>query len=419
MTDAALRALEREARARPSDLVAGWTYAVGLERAGERRALWLELCRLARAGDARAVAAVDGWLPGLGGTTPRAPELRAPRVARVALIADEALESQAVWWSRGSPTGALLVLAGSTLLALDPLGEGVLWRRERVAWCSPWADDALVVSEDRTAVVRSASTGQADLGAGLVAHGPVHAVGARSWGDRLVLHQDERLQLFDVGAAFGQLLWRRPVATDGAQVHADLVLGWANEGPEFDLVALDLTTGERRWTLPVRPNPGPQFHWNADEQGLIVCDRIGREPLVSALDLATGAVVWSGPYEHGGGCVALGPRACVFEVDGQLVARARADGRPLWTAPTSDPDDLGSRWLDLHDRMFEASLSGAELRLVGLSLDDGARLVDVRTRLPGCSSDDSHVVAMLAHAFGVDVVMQTTGDRLVVVRFAD
>ncbi len=65
MTDEALRAAQREARARPDDRAAREAYLRALERAGRgpesRRAFWSELCRRARAGDATADDTLERW----------------------------------------------------------------------------------------------------------------------------------------------------------------------------------------------------------------------------------------------------------------------------------------------------------------------------------------------------------------------
>ena len=54
MADDDLRALERRVAASPDDKAARWAYLAGLERAGERRKAYLELCKLARAGEVAA-----------------------------------------------------------------------------------------------------------------------------------------------------------------------------------------------------------------------------------------------------------------------------------------------------------------------------------------------------------------------------
>src|SRR5688500_4461930 len=63
MSDERLRALERAARERPDDLAAGWAFAGELERSGDRLRAHRELARLARQGDAPAIARVLAWSP--------------------------------------------------------------------------------------------------------------------------------------------------------------------------------------------------------------------------------------------------------------------------------------------------------------------------------------------------------------------
>lgn len=414
MTDAALRALEREARARPADLAAGWAYAIGLERAGERRALWLELCRLARADDARAVAAVDGWLPGLGGTTPRAPSLRAPKVARVALIEHEAFEDHWIQgaWSAGDRN--ILVSAGAELLFFDVEAE-VLRRRQRdVFFVQAHGDDALVVTQDRTVFVRSLASDDATAGAGLAGEGLVTS--CASWGDRLVVVRgDGQMQALDAGASLGRVLWREPVQLEGVHGLSDsLVFG----DEEVEVVVRDLATGRERWRLELRPAAEQLCWWEADAHGLLVHEwtTAGARTLATRVD---GEVAWSVDQERALRCHALTPDLFVVAEGGdRLVGRARLDGRALWSFGPVGVDERRVVARRADATLYVAAVERGAVRLVALDLATGRAGCEGRARLPSFALEGS-VDALIVHGSGVDVVVGTPSSAAAVVRFAD
>jgi hypothetical protein len=86
VSDEDLRALERKAGASPDDRRARHAFVAALERAGERRRAFLELCKLVRAGDENAEVRVHGWTPSPGlrdaGSVDRCPLRQRPGTVR-------------------------------------------------------------------------------------------------------------------------------------------------------------------------------------------------------------------------------------------------------------------------------------------------------------------------------------------------
>lgn len=412
MSDVALRALEREARARPHDLAAGWAYAVGLERTGERRALWLELCRLARAGEPRAVAAVDGWLPGLGGTSPGVVGLRAPKVARVALIEDEAFERDVVGLARSSPGGAALVLVGDELLAVDPAREEVRWRQQGVAALEAYGDDALVVARDRSALVRSAEVEDVSVGAGLV--GPGTVIVASGWADRLLVRQAKgRLGAFEVGAPFGRVLWQVDEHASPRVVGRQVLL--CDDRLEV-LSCRDLSDGHVRWRRALGDADDLHRWWDADMDGAVVHEwSAGRGARTTSLDLANGREVWSVSSSRAARCQALRSDVVVVEEDDRLVAWSRADGRLSWSAPLQVGEPYAAAERD--GLLHVAYVHDGVLHLLTIETRSGAPIGNARVRLPAAAADGSADLAVI-HAQGIDVLVGTPSPLLVLVRFA-
>jgi hypothetical protein len=155
MADEALRALEREARARPDDRAATLAYVRALERTRDRPGLRLSLCTLARAGDALADDALARWAA-TGSPEPAATSVDLTR-ARATVVKTK----------RRAPATPVAVtqeialcVAGRELVAFD-----LTWRRE--AWAHPatecliaaWGDDVVHLDDRGQVVVRDASSG--------------------------------------------------------------------------------------------------------------------------------------------------------------------------------------------------------------------------------------------------------------------
>jgi hypothetical protein len=416
MSDEALRALEREARARPDDRAAAWACARGLERAGERRALWLELCRMARAGDDDASRAVDGWVPGLGGTTPPAlASLRAPKVERVSLVRDEALRDDPLLGVVRSADGRVLLRVGQTLLTFDPVTERIEWRQQDVAALCPCGDDALVVTRERSAFVRRGDRSDV-VAAGLVGDGAVED--ALTWGDRAIVHRaDDSTQVFDLGDGFGRLLWQASRVTCLAVTQDCVFLLESDDCSTVD--ARDLDTGAQRWRRELRLEPEAPFLWRSDPRGAITSERLHGVSMLTHLDARTGATVWSVSLRRPAESVLALTADVVAVLHGyeHLCLWSRRDGRVLWTT-TIYPSATGSVGAADDDALYVATLIGERLDLTVYELKTGATRATVSARLPGLSGGLGVIDPLSRRSGGLDAVV-TSGDRAWLVRFAD
>lgn len=416
MGDEALRALERDARARPDDRAAAWAYARGLERAGERRALWLELCLLARAGDHDASRAVDGWVPGLGGTTtPVLASLRAPKVERVSLVRDEAFRNDVVQDVVLAPDGSVLLLAGERLVAIDPPTERIGWVQEGVAALQACGDDALILMRERSAFLRRAGGTELHAGAGLIGSGLVDS--GVAWGDRLVVQSTVspgQLAAFDVGDAFGRLIWKQ-AAWGTPALAGDVLLNVVEDGIE----ARELESGRTLWERLSTEDGGLQHSWcDHDRAGVVFQTWLERAARTTALDPRSGAERWSVRHERSEGPVALTPALVVAgRGDQHLDAYSRDDGRVAWTADVP-PIDMVVAYATGPDALYVASAIGRALRLMVLDLANGAVRATAEARLPAEAANGS-AWPMWIRDGSVEVLVTSPSDLAVIVRFAD
>jgi hypothetical protein len=125
VSDEALRALAREARARPDDADALRAHVRALERAGGgRRELHLALCMLARAGDAEGARRVARWSgPGSSGEEPPLPDLTRARSRVVQVQGLRGGQALGVW------EGRAFVATARELLAIDLETGQTVWSR--------------------------------------------------------------------------------------------------------------------------------------------------------------------------------------------------------------------------------------------------------------------------------------------------
>lgn len=155
--DEELRTLERAARARPDDLIAGRAHAEGLRRRGDRRGLFGELSRLGRLGEPEARREVSAWVPWPGPSGPGNTAYRPSARARMTPSVDSLRLPGGPWRVVAAGDAWLLLLSASTLdqeesrrLLRVEVGE-----RLEVAWglelgpgvhaVQPWGDDLLWV----------------------------------------------------------------------------------------------------------------------------------------------------------------------------------------------------------------------------------------------------------------------------------
>ncbi|MCO5168662.1 MAG: hypothetical protein M9894_20160 [Planctomycetes bacterium] len=316
MSDETLRGLERAARAREDDLEAGWVYARALERAGDRRSTFFELCRLGRAGDARAAVALSRWgEPGAALGAPALPRALDLRRARARAVTDPALAGVAgLLGARGE---AVVARAPGAVVVVD-IAAGACARlpAERAALRG---DDLVHAAEDGGALVLSAldgaALGRVDLPwtLGLLAVGRDRAlVSPRDPGPGR-----HPLVALDLGAAPGRVLW----ATEAERRAARLLVaggrgvrvttGWRVE--TYDLEAGAVTdhgrlfrTHERRWLqgvdLEVDAAGGALLHRATYREEDDDFGPAAEEAIIGELDLARGDARWrvAGPWSTAG-----------------------------------------------------------------------------------------------------------------------
>lgn len=342
MPDESLRALERASRARPDDVAAGWAYARALERAGERRALFAELCRLDRLGDAAASAAIDAWhAPG--------PGLRAPRV-HPAAFRDLALAATGTLEDVERTRGGRLALRfdDGSLVVVDP-GESVPVSREHdVVHLGRRGDDLLHVMASR-AVTRDGDVGRVIND--LALETPVTRAVAR--GDRvLVAAESGTLASIDLASdqnAWSHPGWQQPLAAAGPTSL------WGDTSMELRLFARDLGDGHELWTRNLgsllATNP---LWWRLDRDGLVVQEAVSETPVLDVgrgeagwsarwteLDPRTGEARWSVEGEPAFAAL-LTSSALVLFGPTSVTALARHDGSTRWTTKGVEAQCVGA-----------------------------------------------------------------------------
>lgn len=265
--------------------------------------------------------------------------------------------------------GGVAVIAGSAALAAVRRATGeVLWRAEGGAFAATAAGSVLVVRGTALSALalRSGRTqwtrplpGGVVAAAAALPRGPLvlvegGAVTALDPGTGRTLWRFEppgatRLAVApfggvlaiasDVGLLYGldlagRMAWRlrapgpllRPPASSGG-----LCLALAASDPSPALLAVDASTGERRWeaVLDLAPTGAP-LAWG---RRIAVVGTVGGDPVVTVLE-RTGQSAWSAapPLEGTVAAAAAGPLLVVRAASGAVVALGR-DGTPRWSRP--------------------------------------------------------------------------------------
>jgi len=117
-------------------------------------------------------------------------------------------------------------------------------------------------------------------------------------------------------------------------------------GPKCHVTCLDAKTGERVWKMDLREDFGTTVPgWYAGQCPLLEGDRVilapGGDPLMMAVELATGKIVWQTPNPGGWGMTYssiaaidfAGQRQYVYCTTKGIVGVSAKDGTLLWTKP--------------------------------------------------------------------------------------
>jgi len=229
--------------------------------------------------------------------------------------------------------GALLLARGGALAAVAPRTGRVRWTRP-----IPGAQPGAVVTLARGPLVvlePGAATGL-DPGSGrtLWRFEPPGAgrIAAAGFGGVLAVGADTGL-LYGLDAA-GRVLWR--LRAPGPVLRAPLAAGGlclalAAADPGTALLAVDASTGARRWEARLDLAPGAvPYAWG---RRIAVAGTFGGDPLVIALE-RSGAPAWTAapPLEGPIAAAAAGPLLVVRAGTGALVALGR-DGVARWSRP--------------------------------------------------------------------------------------
>jgi hypothetical protein len=435
LSDEELRSLERAARERPFDTEAAWLLARALERDGRRRALHLELARLARQGEAEARGRIASWVV--------RPSLRSslqPRAARPAALAKvsrmQKLETTSPMVAGVLATSRHLVVVhrvrGFTVLGLRDLEQRFSLQdvdgcREQVV---ALRGDDVVHAVGAGLALRDAETGDV-LATVALPGAPTHL---SIEGDRAVVavaseSGEARLIGLDAGASFGRELWSAPVES-GRAVVALLASGgraFAAIGDRLELgegflrISLEargLEDGARAWS---RIFVNDDVAWvdelsfpGSDEQGLFVawCFPTKEESLVQ-LDAATGEESW---LVHGAGrpsstaflrrmAFVASDDVVVFETpesSARQSARSdrlrvfdRATRAERWNAVVPGRD-AGPGAALARDALYVTLSAGKTLALATLSLGDGAPAlrVDLGIELGSFFRNTAHLLPL-------------------------
>ncbi len=407
--DDRLRALERAARADPTDRAAGWAFVRALDQAGEAFGAWAERCRLARSDDPQ------GWL-----------ELERPSadVREVGAIERRQLHADPL---QVSVCGATLTIAQRReLLVLDVRDLSTRWIAGGGA-CA-LAHGPLVIHADdheRAVVVRDARDGRAlgrrRLERDLLPRGVVAAA------DRAAVHcerepgpgrppGEEVTLVIDLASEPGATLaaHAEPPPTAGLVRGLRLVQGAGA------LEARDVVSDRRAHTL------APRWSWLSDEGGELLLSTSRSEGAeLCLIDAATGHERWSTPagVDAVEGAALTGDSVVLLAPDGTLVGRSRRTGLRRWTCP-SPADGIDSSLAASVSAVYVASLARREaLRQVTSVL-----AVDAATGRPLWVRDVAHPfdpdleapvsrVRVRACAAGVVVIAWGAG-RVVVTRIS-
>jgi hypothetical protein len=437
LSDEELRSLERAARERPFDVEAAWLLARALERDGRRRALHLELARLARQGDAEARGRIAAW--------PVRPSLRSslqPRAARPAALAKvsrmQKLEATSPMVAGVLATSRHLVVVhrvrGLTVLGLRDLEQRFSLRdvdgcREQVV---ALRGDDVVHATGAGLALRDAESGDV-LATAELPGAPTHL---SIEGDRAVVavaseSGEARLIGLDAGASFGRVLWSAPVEPGRAVVtveasgpRAFAAIGRRiGLGPGFVQIALEargLEDGVAAWIS--HQLGADDVAWvdelslpASDERGLFAawCPSPSKEEALVELDPATGEVSWRVHDGHRPSSTAFLRRMAFVASDDVVVfespessarqsARSdrlrvfdRATRAERWSAVVPGRD-AGPGAALARDALYVTLSAGKTLALATLSLGDGAPAlrVDLGIELGSFFRNSAHLLPL-------------------------
>jgi len=205
-------------------------------------------------------------------------------------------------------------------------------------------------------------------------------------------------------------------------------------GPKCNVVALNARTGELLWKMDLVKEYGAEVPpWYAGQCPLIDGDRVilapGGDPLMMAVDLATGEILWRTPNPGGWGMthssiVAMdyrGSRQYIYCTTQGVVGVSATDGRILWRKPdwkiplanVPTPVVVGE------DRIFFSGGYEAGSAMVRLSGQDDNIQVEELWRLEYTvfGSDQQTPVLYQDHIYGVIpggelACLDTDGNRL-------
>jgi outer membrane protein assembly factor BamB len=358
VSDDTLRVLERAALERPDDLSAGWAYARELGRKGDRRAHYLEVSRLARAGVEEAWAVLEAWAPRPNRRSRRAPLRAAARLRETVVEGPTA------------PMGALaarddcVVIRGERLVAWDliEVGERLYTRelpgRAHVARCG---DDLVLSPGDGTLVSIDARTG-VERAACAWTEGFVQALEAE--GDRLVVTASaavnflpDRSFVLDVGRRFGAVIARTGRPLFGAHVAGSRVFALLLPIEASTFGACDWE-GREVWAAP-RDGPRVPVPMGGDRELLLTRGERG----VQAWEAATGSPRWTFPTQEVlNEWLITGETLVYVGQSDALVALDRGRGQPRW-------EHRGSQRLEFalaEDVLYVAHRESSRVEIVAL-----------------------------------------------------
>lgn len=365
--DDRLRALERAARADPTDRVAGRALVQALDQAGDEVGVWRERCRLARGGDERAWRELTA-LPA-GARSPGEPIERlfegaysAEADARTVLLAGPTLEALdaanlAPRWSISGAQGHSLLVgpyvahapaeAREVVLRLTATGDEVA----RVATPGPVTVlhatlDRLIVTceqgfESRSVIVDLGEAPGATL-AVRVDRPPYQSTVAAGRGLRVVVKHESVAAVFEARGVDDDVV-RWHARQLGLLSDSGLVVFFGHGNAEVS--ELDPASGERRWTYAPR---SPAV--SAALAGDVVVLALARSPSelghgcmhMTALERRVGAPRWERPApSHFETCVSEDAMYLLDrepqEWSAKVERRELASGRTMWGGPIPTP----------------------------------------------------------------------------------
>lgn len=442
MSDEALRAAEREARAHPDDPEARRRYLRALERAGQgpeaQRALWTSLCRRAREGDAPADDALERWTSsGSPAATATSVDLARAHVTAIPRAHPTRATPVAITRTR------VVCVDGRSLLAHDLLDRREAWRHDAIECLPALAGDDLVQLDQRGLVVRDPATGdeRRRWSVGGVCLRVVRgfavtvADGAARPGLGVPLGGYRReATCVDLLAPGSSALWTTGLERDTASIvgtRHGLVrelaagtgggLGQRTIPTSWDLHLVDVSTGAPRRLREPAPSDEPilsQDLASPDGTSLLFRASHGERDAtrVGELELPSGGERWRLDAPWPSRDLWAGPGLALVRrreaVPGALVALDRATGRPRWEARPGPVEALGF----VGDQVVLAAVTDAGVMvLTALSTHTGQVVASHRVPLgvPPSAPRDFRVRLVVA-AEGVRVAVTGPTEVLIV-----